>query len=140
MGKYNEKRQPQAMLGAQCGAAAPYTTQHDKHPSLSWGFVVYMVRWHFNRMRQAEFASMLGTKQEYVSGWELGKTKVPVQVRSWLMTQLMLKLPEAAELPPLLAKGYPMPSRHERGLQLMDAHGTYGGKGGKRQKKAATAA
>lgn len=114
-----------------------YTHFTDKNPSLSWGFMVYAVRWHMHRLTQADFARAIGggVKQEHVSRWELGRSPVPQTVRTWLVTVILNRLDDGIELPvPSNLRG---PGRTERQQTLMNQHGTFGGKGKTRSNQAA---
>ncbi len=117
-----------------------YSHHNDKYPSLSWGFMVYAVRWHLHRMTQAELAREVSRqtgkaiKQEDVSRMERGALKVPQPVRTWLVTVILTRLEDGLELP--VPKGLPSVSRNERQKLLMDQHGTFGGKGKQRRKAA----
>jgi hypothetical protein len=107
-----------------------YYQQQDKYPSLGWGFLLYAVRWHFNRMYQREMAEITGYRQEYISRMELGKTSVPPRLRTWIMVQLERHLNPENNLKLAKVKT----DRHERQLQFLTVRdGRAGGYGKKRK-------
>lgn len=113
----------------------PYRNYRDQHPSLSWGFQLYSIRWHMHRMTQAELAKLLGVRQEYISRWERGQLKVPQRIREWVVKALLARLEDGLE--PRQPTSWHQPNRNERQQTLMRANGNFGGKGGKRPRKTA---
>lgn len=131
---------PQPITSRQVGhfgqTKPAYSHHNDMHPSLSWGFLVYAVRWHLHRMTQAEMARLLGggIKQEYISRWERGVAPVPQTVRTFLVQLILTRLNDGLEIE--LPKNIRQPSRNDRQQTLMHQHGNFGGKGKKRRKAA----
>lgn len=137
MGNQNVTQQfAQRPLGFFGQTESAYKHYTDRHPSLSWGFLVYAVRWHLHRMTQAEMARMLGggIKQEYISRWERGVAPVPQAVRTFVVQLILTRLGDGIEIP--LPKDIPQPSRNERQQTLMHQHRNFGGKGKTRRKAA----
>lgn len=114
---------------------AKYSRQSDRHPSLSWGFLLYAVRWHMNRSTQAQFGKILGIKQEEISRMELGKAAVPERVQSWLAAWLIERIGKPC-LVGLAGSQYPNPSRTQRQRQWQAAHNKMGGGSHYRRKRA----
>ncbi len=127
----DESRVNADIIRAQVG----FSRWNERYPSLSWGFLLFAVRWHMHRMTQAEMAALLHVDQKKISRWELYQLPVPDTVRSWLVQVILTRLKDGKELPRVV--GLPQPSRNQRQRDQMLQHGTFGGKGGKRKKKAA---
>lgn len=112
-----------------------YSHPTDAYPSLGWGFLLYAVRHHMHRAKQAQMARILGVRQEYVSRMERGQMKVPQTVKTYLVSYIFKQLAEDWDIE-IPVFGH-QPNRNVRQRDMMQAHGTFGGKGKTRTRKRA---